>query len=87
LAQAFLRDLRGFSSRTSRLKAFDFSFEFAVTLKMLPVFANSQQVPLLHNRGMMAFDEFPAAISQEKPPAFSIESAKSTFNFLAEKRG
>jgi hypothetical protein len=27
----------------------------------------------MHNRGMMAFDEFPVAISQEKPPAFSIK--------------
>ncbi len=43
---------------------------------MLPVFANSQQAPLLHNRGMMAFDEFPAAIFQEMPPAFSIETAR-----------
>ena len=43
---------------------------------MLPVFANSQQAPLLHNSGMMAFDEFPAATSQEKPPVFSINIAK-----------
>jgi hypothetical protein len=38
---------------------------------MLPlVFANSQKAILFHNSGMMAFNNFPVAVSQEKPPAF-----------------